>query len=145
MPKTNVLAKVKKIDIQNRTMGDDWKQSITLTLGDIELTDANLIAIRKFRPNEEVLVNLATLQLGMEDLPIEQKAALLDQGTDATPAPEPPKVKAALTEDEKYLAASESLAEEDNIEEGEPIEMTFVDDQVDDIDPSSIVQSFSFN
>ncbi len=65
MPKTNVLVKVKKIDILNKVLGADWKQTITLILEEIELTDANLIAIRKFRPDEEVMVNLSTMQLSM--------------------------------------------------------------------------------
>jgi hypothetical protein len=88
MPMTNIIAKVKKIDIAEPGAGDDWKQTITLTLGDIELKNENLIAIRQFRPNEEVLVNLKSLQLSLGDLPAEQKGMFLDRDTDVAPVPE---------------------------------------------------------
>ena len=137
MPKTNVLAKVKKIDIQNKVMGEDWKQHITLTLGEIELTDANLIAIRKFRPHEEVMVNLSTLQLSLGDLEASQRMAMLDKDTDATPAPLPVKVPNNGTETDYSLDASPIL-------DGASMETKVFENGEDDVDPRLIVKSFEF-
>ncbi|WP_249168659.1 hypothetical protein [Alkaliphilus sp. B6464] len=63
-----IIAKVKKIDITNKVAAENWTQTITITLSDIELNDENLIAIRKFRPNEEVKVHLESLQLSIEEI-----------------------------------------------------------------------------
>lgn len=68
MPCTSIIAKVKKMDITNKVAAENWTQTITITLSDIELNDENLIAIRKFRPNEEVKVHLQSLQLSMEEI-----------------------------------------------------------------------------
>ena len=68
MPCTMIIAKVKKIDITNKVAAENWTQTITITLSDIELNDENLIAIRKFRPNEEVKVHLESLQLSIEEI-----------------------------------------------------------------------------
>lgn len=68
MPCTMIIAKVKKIDITNKVSAENWSQTITITLSDIELNDENLIAIRKFRPNEDVKVHLETLQLSLEEI-----------------------------------------------------------------------------
>lgn len=68
MPCTMIIAKVKKIDITNKVAAENWSQTITITLSDIELNDENLIAIRKFRPNEEVKVHLQSLQLSMDEI-----------------------------------------------------------------------------
>ena len=67
MPTTKLIAKIKKIDISNKVTAENWSQSITILLSDIELNDENLIAIRKFRPNEEISVSFETLQLSMLD------------------------------------------------------------------------------
>jgi len=63
-----IIAKVKKIDITNKVASENWTQTITITLSDIELNDENLIAIRKFRPNEEVKVHLESLQLSIDEI-----------------------------------------------------------------------------
>ncbi len=73
MPCTNLFAKVKKMDITNKVTADKWSQTITITLSDIELNDENLIAIRKFRPNEEVKVSLQSLQLSMDEIEEREK------------------------------------------------------------------------
>lgn len=73
MPCTNLFAKIKKIDITNKVYGDKWNQAITITLSDIELNDENLIAIRKFRPSEEVKVNLKSLQLSIDEIEEREK------------------------------------------------------------------------
>lgn len=67
MPNTNLVAKIKKIDISNKVASESWSQSITILLSDIELNDENLVAIRKFRPNEEISVSLQPLQLSIVD------------------------------------------------------------------------------
>ncbi len=68
MPCTMIIAKVKKIDITNKVSAENWSQTITITLSDIELNDENLISIRKFRPNEDVKVHLEALQLSIEEV-----------------------------------------------------------------------------
>ncbi|ABR47087.1 hypothetical protein Amet_0862 [Alkaliphilus metalliredigens QYMF] len=65
MPTTTLIAKIKKIDISNKVAADTWSQSISIVLSDIELNDENLVALRKFRPNEEISVSLDPLQLSM--------------------------------------------------------------------------------
>ncbi len=142
MPKTNVLAKVKKIDIQNKVLGLNWKQTITLVLGEIELTDANLIAIRKFRPDEEVMVNLSTLQLQLGDLEQSQRDALLDRGTDDTPAPLPEPKPGKPGDEEETLSLEVSDSEDFD---GGDFDMRIVeDDEEDDVDPANVLASFSF-
>ena len=143
MPKTNVLAKIKKIDILNKVMGADWKQTITLTLGEIELTDANLIAIRKFRPDEEVMVNLSTMQLSLGDLELSQRQAMLDKDTDATPAPIPEPKPSDQSVDDHSVDLSTPLTEFDVLE-GDAIEVKVFEDGEDDVDPANIVKSFQF-
>jgi len=73
MPCTELVAKIKKIDITNKVAAENWSQTITITLSDIELNDENLIAIRKFRPHEDVKVHLQSLQLSMEEVTERQK------------------------------------------------------------------------
>ncbi|MDW7678596.1 MAG: hypothetical protein SCK57_13120 [Bacillota bacterium] len=138
MPMTNIIAKVKKLDIQNRVIGEDWKQTITLTLGEIELKNENLIALRQFRPFEEVLVNLKSLQLSLGDLPEEQKTLFLDRDTDATPVPAPARAVSGESTPADYdLSAPVVL-------EGSPIEVKVFEDGEDDVDPASIVKSYTF-
>ncbi|MDW7671391.1 MAG: hypothetical protein SCK57_12480 [Bacillota bacterium] len=161
MPMTNIIAKVKKIDIANRVLGEDWKQTITLTLGEIELKNENLIAIRQFRPNEEVLVNLKSLQLSLGDLPAEQKGVFLERDTDVTPAPEdrtgqgrefcPGKTPGAGLEQNGMGNAgkAEDAAADYDLSapvvcEGSPIEVTVFEEGEDDVDPASIVKSYTF-
>ena len=62
MPKSTFVSKVKKMDITNKVAGNHWKQSIAISLGEIALNDDNLVAIRKFRPDEEVIVTIEPLQ-----------------------------------------------------------------------------------
>lgn len=155
MPKTNVLAKIKKIDIQNKILGEDWKQHITLTLGEIELTDANLCALRNFRPHEEVMVNLSTLQLSVGDLAEHQKMALLSRDIDATPAPLPE----GMTENSmggtggRQTKPGHSISQEPRTDynldaspmpDGASIETKVFENGEDDVDPSKIVKSFRF-
>jgi hypothetical protein len=141
MPMTNIISKVKKIDIQNRVTGDDWKQSITLTLGDIELKNENLIAIRQFRPNEEVLVNLKSLQLSLGDLPAEKKDVFLDRDTDVAPVPEQ---KGRKAEEREGSEPADYELSEPLVREGSPIEVKVFENGEDDVNPQNIVKSYTF-
>ena len=67
MPRSTFVSKVKKMDITNKVVGNHWKQMIGITLGEIALNDENLLAIRKFRPDEEVLITIEPLQLDVID------------------------------------------------------------------------------
>ena len=67
MRKADFRARVKKIEIVNRVLTDGWAQSIRLTLEDIELTNENLLEIKQFRPNEQVLVELSPVQVSLFD------------------------------------------------------------------------------
>lgn len=79
MPKSQLIAKIKRMDVTNKVKRNHWKQVIGITLGEIALNDENLLAIRKFRPNEEVMVTILPLQQSMakemnrikEDHPVE--------------------------------------------------------------------------
>ena len=138
MPVTNVIAKVKKINLDNKISGVDWNQAITITLGDIELTDANLIALRKFRPNEEVLINLKTMQLAFGEVEEKQRIKMLEENTDATPTEEPkePEKPAAIDIDDEM---------EDEVIEGDPIQVDVLPaDFEDDVDPSCVLKNFAF-
>ena len=68
MRKADFRARVKKIEIVNRVLTDGWAQSIRVTLEDIELTNENLLEIKQFRPNEQVLVELSPVQVSLFDV-----------------------------------------------------------------------------
>jgi len=147
MPITNIISKVKKIDIQNKVIGEDWKQTITLTLGEIELKNENLIALRQFRPNEEVLVNLKSLQLSLGDIPEEQKGIFLDRDTDVAPVPEAPREEMASgrkgespSDDEPTVTFGEMIGEDDD-----PGDDLFEVVGEDEDDKGDVVKSFSFS
>jgi hypothetical protein len=67
MRKADFRARVKKIEIVNRVLTDGWSQSIRVILEDIELTNENLLEIKQFRPNEQVLVELSPVQVSLFD------------------------------------------------------------------------------
>jgi hypothetical protein len=66
MKKTNLKARVKKIEIVNRVLADSYTQFIRVILEDIELTNENLLQLRQIRPNENVLVEIMPIQLDLE-------------------------------------------------------------------------------
>jgi len=68
MRKADFRALAKKIEIVNRVLTDGWAQSIRVTLEDIELTNENLLEIKQFRPNEQVLVELSPVQVSLFDV-----------------------------------------------------------------------------
>ena len=67
MPKSQLIAKIKRMDVTNKIQRKHWKQMIGISLGEIALNDENLLAIRKFRPNEEVLVTITPMQRDMAE------------------------------------------------------------------------------
>lgn len=60
--KADFQAHLKKIEIVNKTTGENWFQSIRIILEDIELNDDNLVELRQFRPNELIFTTLESIQ-----------------------------------------------------------------------------------
>lgn len=56
MRKADFQARIKKIEIANKVLSDSWFQTIRVILGDIDLTNENLLELRQFQPNEPVNV-----------------------------------------------------------------------------------------
>jgi|GEM_PF-587488 len=67
MRKADFQARVRKIEIVNRVLKDQFTQSLQTTLGDVALTDENLCELRQFRPNEVVRVTLVPAQVSLFD------------------------------------------------------------------------------
>lgn len=76
---SQLKAAIKKIEIINRATKDEWQQSIRVILGDIELNNENLIALRQFRPDEAVHVSIQAAQLSLEDLRESQTIKKVDK------------------------------------------------------------------
>ena len=72
MRKADFTARVKKIEIVNRVLTDGWAQSIRVILEDIELSDENLLELKQFRPNEQVMVELSPVQVSLFDVKKQQ-------------------------------------------------------------------------
>ncbi len=68
MRKADFQARIKKIEIVNKVLADGWAQSIRVNLGDIELTNENLLELRQFRPNEPVSVIIEPVELNLLDI-----------------------------------------------------------------------------
>ncbi|MBM7856161.1 hypothetical protein JOC37_002594 [Desulfohalotomaculum tongense] len=47
--------------------GKNWLQSIRVILEDIQLTNENLLELKQFKPNEQVMVEIKPLQLSFDD------------------------------------------------------------------------------
>ncbi|WP_059104281.1 hypothetical protein [Shouchella shacheensis] len=62
MGESALTATIKKIEIINKSRKEQWYQSVQIVLADIELNNENLIALRKFRPNEVVHVSIESAQ-----------------------------------------------------------------------------------
>lgn len=67
MRKADFTARIKKIEIVNRVLTDGWAQSIRIILEDIDLTDENLLELKQFKPNEQVLAELSPVQVNLFD------------------------------------------------------------------------------
>lgn len=68
-----------KIEIVNRVLTDGWAQSIRVILEDIELSDENLLELKQFRPNEQVMVELSPVQVSLFDVKKQQVAGASGQ------------------------------------------------------------------
>lgn len=68
MGSSQLKATIKKIEIINKALKEEWQQSIRVVLGDIELNNDNLIQLRQFRPDEPVNVTFDSVQLNFQDL-----------------------------------------------------------------------------
>ncbi|NBG89341.1 hypothetical protein [Isachenkonia alkalipeptolytica] len=136
MPKSQLIAKIKRMDVTNKIQRKHWKQMIGISLGDIALNDENLLAIRKFRPNEEVLVTITPMQQDMaEELerikrvhPVE---GILPETEGLSDLPANP--LDLLTEEEEEGEEGQELleitvleeGEEDTLDPGEEVSKTF--------------------
>lgn len=81
MRQADFKARIKKIEIANRTLTDGWAQSIRLILDDIELTDENLLELKQFRPNEPITVVITPVQVSLTDCVNDQKHLALVKTT----------------------------------------------------------------
>ncbi|SFG07038.1 hypothetical protein SAMN05660649_00560 [Desulfotomaculum arcticum] len=68
MRQADFKAQIKKIEIVNKVVGNRWVQSIRVNLGDIELTNENLLELRQFHPNEPVYVVIKPAELNLLDM-----------------------------------------------------------------------------
>jgi hypothetical protein len=72
--KADFKARIKKIEIVNRVLTDGWAQSIRVILEDIDLTNENLLELKQFKPNENVLVEITPVQINLFDLKAPEKS-----------------------------------------------------------------------
>lgn len=74
MSKSHLTASIKKIEIINKVIKDEWQQSIRIILGDIELNNETLVDLRRFRPDETVNVIFEAVQLELfSDKPLNKR------------------------------------------------------------------------
>lgn len=65
MRKADFKASIKKIELGTKSTTDGWGENIRVTLGDIELTNENLVEIRQFKPNEPIKVTFEPVQINL--------------------------------------------------------------------------------
>ena len=75
MRQADLKARVRKIEIVNKALADSWTQTIRVQLDDIELTNENLLELKQFYPNEQVLVVITPIQVSLLDGSKAAKAA----------------------------------------------------------------------
>ncbi|HPU35320.1 MAG TPA: hypothetical protein PL078_06220 [Bacillota bacterium] len=80
MRKADFKARVKKIEIVNRVLTDGWAQSIRVVLEDIDLTNENLLELKQFRPNENVVVEITPVQVNLFDMGAAEKGQKKEAG-----------------------------------------------------------------
>jgi hypothetical protein len=68
MRKADFTACIKKIEFAPKPTKDGWSESFRLVLGDIELTNENLVEIHQFRPNEPIMVTFEPVQINLSDI-----------------------------------------------------------------------------
>jgi len=132
MRDTTIIAKIKKIDIKNKVVGENWHQSISILLDDIELTNENLIAIRQFRPDEDIRVKLNRLQMTFEEVEERKRLKRFFTG----------KVKSAAETKEVEKEDKEEIEYIDNDPEEEFFTLTY-DDEIPDTD--KVLKTFDFS
>ncbi|MDD4237228.1 MAG: hypothetical protein PHT62_01540 [Desulfotomaculaceae bacterium] len=115
MRKADFTARVKKIEIVNRVLSEGWSQSIRVILEDIALTDENLLELKQFKPNEQVLVELSPVQVNLLDFDAKgQTAATTGQNRQERPG------DASLDVEEKefmsFMEGDEPLKENERVE-----------------------------
>lgn len=74
MRKADLKARIKKIEIVNRVLTDGWSQSIRVILEDIDLTNENLLELKQFMPNENVVVEIYPVQVSLFDVKTPEKS-----------------------------------------------------------------------
>jgi len=74
MRKADFKARIKKIEIVNRVLSDSWDQSIRIILEDIDLTNENLLELKQFMPNENVVVEITPMQASFFNPQVLEKA-----------------------------------------------------------------------
>lgn len=79
MRKADFTATINKIEIVNRVLTDGWAQSIRVILEDIELSDENLLELKQFQPNEQVMVELSPVQVSLFDAEKQQATGVPGQ------------------------------------------------------------------
>jgi len=135
MRNTTIIAKIKKIDNKNKVVGENWHQSISILLDDIELTNENLIAIRQFRPDEDIRVKLNRLQMTFEELEERKKLRRFFTG----------KVKDSKKDEEVEEVKEDDQEDIENLDEDEEEEfftLTY-DDEIPDTD--KVLKTFDFS
>jgi len=145
MPKSQLIAKIKRMDVTNKIQRKHWKQMIGITLGEIALNDENLLAIRKFRPNEEVLVTITPVQRDMAEEMDRMKRAnpvegVIPEGLGLEDLPDNP--LDLLVEDEGYMGEGS----EDEEETQELLEITVLKEGDEDTlgEGEEVSKSFEF-
>ncbi len=74
--KADFQARIKRIEITNKTLKDGWQQAIRVVLDDIGLTNENLLELRQFKPHESVAVIITPVpaivagNIAGEDIPL---------------------------------------------------------------------------
>lgn len=97
MRKADFTARIKKIEIVNRVLTDGWAQSIRVILEDIDLTDENLLELKQFKPNEQVLAELSPVQVDLFNFNAKQQA-LGDNGQN------PQELSSDAGEEEEFIS-----------------------------------------
>ncbi len=77
MSQSHLTASIKKIEIINKVIKEEWQQSIRIILDDIELNNETLVDLRRFRPDETVNVTFEAVQLELfsNKIPIKKQTS----------------------------------------------------------------------
>ena len=136
---TELIAKIKKIDINNKVLKGKWEQTISITLSDIAVNDTNLISLADYKPNEEILVSLEKLQVSIDDIErpkrLRQRQGIIKEETEEKNSPQNHQQKEDglihlndidedEDEDEEFFAVEE-IEEGEELPEGDRILKTF--------------------